>query len=150
MTPVAVFDLVALLGFLSAIGIAVASRKGSGKIPALAGLLIMLAMVAMVFVSFSNLLEGLGITSSLDQAEDLADLLLFPLVAYSLYVVYASEQMDELKAAIGASKAEHSMLMSIVDSSPIAIVVVDDIGCATFANRYAWDTLELGECSGPT
>ena len=150
MSAVAIFDTIALLGFATAIAIMVVTRRSPGRVPLLAGVLILLAMVLMVFVSGANLLENSGLNTTLDPAEDLAEVLLFPLIAYSLYVVFAGEQMDDLRSAISAAQAEHNMLMSIVDSSPVAIVVVDDIGCASFANRYAWDTLELGECSGST
>jgi len=111
-------------------------------------MLILVAMAIMTFVSVSNFLEDSGITRSVDQYEDLAEILVFPLVGYALYAFNMSSQFAQLRTATNAARAEHAMLMNIVETSPVGIVVVDDIGYATFANQFAWDMLELQECDG--
>ena len=146
MNLVAVFDLIALAGFAGALLIALLTARGGEYISRLAATLIMFAMLIMAFVSLLNLLESSGIFGGMDGVEDYVEVLLFPLIGYALYVIYSSDQIAYLRAAVNAMRAEHALLVNIMDGSLVGIVLVDDVGCVTFANRFASDVLGVSEC----
>jgi|GEM_PF-2970399 len=146
---VVIFDAAALVAFGSTLvtgGLSYIRNRRMSVVPAV---LILAAMSIMTFVALSNLLESTGVSQAVDQVEDLAEILVFPLIGYALYALNVSGQMDRVRTANNALQAEHAMLMNIVDTSPVGIVVVDDIGNATFANHFAWELLELSESDGP-
>jgi len=149
MNLAAAFDVVALVGFLAALVLAVATTGPDRRLNALGGALCVAAMLIMSFVSLSNLVEDLGINTRLDVVEDVVEVIVFPLMGYALYAITTSDQMEDLRSTINAARAEHEMLMGIVDTSPVGIAVVDDRGHATFANKFAWELLELRDCDGP-
>ena len=47
---------------------------------------------------------------------------------------------------MNATRAEHALLVNILDGSRVGIVLVDDVGCVTFANRFASDVLGVDGC----
>ncbi len=103
----------------------------------------MLAMLSAAFVMFSNFVEHLGVTASLDAVEDFVGIVFFPLLAYAYYLIWVDQRMAALKSAVGAAQAEHEMLMNVLDSIHAAVVLVDAGGRITFANDYARKILEL-------
>jgi PAS domain-containing protein len=150
VNPVAIFDIIAFIGFAGSIVVGVAFHRQAQKIDTRAAVLILLTMASTAFVMFSNTLEHLEITSSLDWMEDLVGIAFFPMLGYAYYLIRVGQEMDELRGTVRAARAEHGMLMNVMDVTPTAIVLVDDAGRITFANEYARSILELPlETRGP-
>jgi len=146
MNLVALFDLIAFFGFAGAVVVSVAFAARATPAPKMnytAAALIMLAMLSAAFVMFSNFIEHLGVTASLDTVEDFVGILFLPLLAYAYYLIWVDQRMAALKSAVGAAQAEHEMLMNILDSIHAAVVLIDPGGRITFANEYARTILEL-------
>lgn len=140
-----VFDVVAVIGFSAAIVLAATVRppRTSAGRPALG--MFSLATVLLLVVSVSNALEHSGVTSAFDSYEDYLEILFPPLVAYGVYLTYVSSKIEQTRRSARALEAQHGMLVSIVDATPVGIAVLDDLGRVTFANERAKDTLELTE-----
>lgn len=146
MNVVAISDLIGFFGFAGSIvvGAAFALRsRSTPKIPKTAAALIMLAMFSAAFGMFSNFLEHLGVTSSLDMIEDFIGIIFFPLLAYAYYLIWVDQRMRSLQGAVKAAQAEHEMLLGVMDSIQAAVVIIDPGGRVTFANEYARAILEL-------
>ena len=146
MNLVAVFDMIAFFGFAGSliVGLAFAGKMTpTPKMSTAAAVLIMLAMLTSAFVMFSNFVEHLGVTSSLDYLEDFVGILFFPLLGYAYYLIWVDQRMKALWAAVATAQAEHLMLLSILDSIQAAAVLIDSAGRITFANEYARTMLEL-------
>jgi PAS domain-containing protein len=143
VNPVAFFDIIALVGFAGSVVVAVIFSRKAPKIVPRAAFLIMLTMLSAAFVMFSNTLEHLSITSQLDWVEDLVGIVFFPLLGYAYYLIWVEQQMDDLRGTVRAARAEHDMLLNVMDVTPTAIVLVDSGGRITFANEYARTVLEL-------
>jgi PAS domain-containing protein len=146
MNIVALSDLIAFFGFAGSliVGMVFATRSASApKINKTAAVLIILAMFTSAFVMFSNFLEHLGVTSSLDAIEDFVGILFFPLLGYAYYIIWVDQRMKALWGAVASAQAEHQMLLSILDSIQAAAVLVDATGRITYANHYARTILEL-------
>lgn len=148
MNLVAIFDFIALAGFIMAIVIALSTIGSRMHVNRLSAALVLLSMLIMVVVSLSNFLESSGIFGGLDRFEDHAEILFFPLMGYALYVMYSSNQMARLRSTMRTAKAEHDLLVGILDTTRVGIVLVDDVGCVTFSNRFASDVLNISECGG--
>ncbi|MBN2840682.1 MAG: hypothetical protein JXP37_06995, partial [Coriobacteriia bacterium] len=135
-------DLVAFLSYAAAclIVVLIPSRaRGMGrgfKFSLLA------ALGLLLFVSTSNVLEHAGITSVLDAYEDYAEVLFVPLVAYILYSRSTAEQLVAARTAENATRREHELLMSVVDTTPAGIMVADSSGDVRFSNDAARQLIE--------
>lgn len=146
MNLVAAFDMIAFFGFAGSliVGLAFATRSTpSPKMSTAAAVLIMLAMLTSAFVMFSNFVEHLGVTSSLDYLEDFVGILFFPLLGYGYYLIWVDQRMKALWTAVATAQAEHAMLLSVLDSIQAAAVLIDYKGRIMFANEYARTLLEL-------
>lgn len=143
MSITALLDLVALIAFVvAAVTIALVPSRTRGigpqlKIPLLLGFAIY------AFVALSNVVEHAGITSALDEYEDYAEILFVPLVAYTLYSRSTAEQLERATVAEQAIRAEHDLLMRVVETTPAGILVIDGTGSVSFANDEARRMLDL-------
>ena len=142
----ALFDVIALVGFALAILIPLTMIHGSWRVPKVPGIALLAAMSIMVFVSLSNALEHSGLYVGLDMVEDYLEVLVFPLLGYFVLFMFTEGQMDRLRSTINAAQAEHNLLLGILDTTLVGIVLVDDIGCVSFSNKYASGVLGITEC----
>jgi PAS domain S-box-containing protein len=143
MNTVALLDVLALGAFLVAFVTLLRVRADAPRV----GLQLKVPMLVMLglylFVSFSNVVEHAGITSALDAYEDYAEVLFVPLVAYIVYSWSTAEQLAAATRAERAIRAEHDLLMSVVDTTPAGILVADADGAVWFANDLAERMLDL-------
>ncbi|MDZ4064153.1 MAG: hypothetical protein U1E22_05730 [Coriobacteriia bacterium] len=147
----AVFDIVALAAFVTALVIGAAIWfRGGRSIDGLSAGLMLGAMSLLTFVAVSNTLQYLGITSSLDPFEDYAEILIFPLMAYGIYAMHSYQQVNDLRLTIRAARAEHDLMLSIIDASPVGLAVADEHGRVTFANDLARGVLHIDDSDGAT
>ena len=146
MNVLLVFNVIALAAYLLAILIPLTMIRGSWAVPKAPGFALLTAMAIMVFVSLSNVLEHSGAFLGLDVVEDYIEVLVFPLVGYFVLFMFTENQMDRLRSTMHAAKAEHDLLVGILDTTRVGIVLIDDVGCVTFANRFASDVLNISEC----
>ncbi|MBN2247658.1 MAG: PAS domain-containing protein [Coriobacteriia bacterium] len=137
MNAITFVDALALLGYLGALILILATpgrarSVGSGlKYPLAA------AIGLLVFVSLSNVLEHAGVSVALDAYEDYAEVLFVPLVAYILFSRTTVEQLAAAKSAREATRREHALLMNVVDTAPSGVMVADEDGRVWFANSEA-------------
>lgn len=151
MSIEAVFDIIALSAFVAAfvIGVVIWLRGGRSLDGLSAGLMLG-AMALLTFVAVSNTLQYLGITASLDPLEDYAEVLIFPLMAYATYAMHSHQQVNDLRLTNRVARAEHDFMLSIIDASPVGLVVTDEHGRVTFANDLARSVLHIDDSSGAT
>lgn len=145
----AAFDLIALGVYVAAliIGLVIWFRGGS-TLDGLSTGLMLGAMLLLAFVALSNSLQYLGVTASLDALEDYAEVLVFPLIAYATYVMHSVQQVSDMRMTTRVARAEHDLMLSIIDATPVALVVVDEQGHVTFANDLARSVLRIEETEG--
>jgi PAS domain S-box-containing protein len=149
MNIVSVADFISMVAFaIATVVILTMPTSPEGPVRRVSKQLFASALALEVFIGVSNVLEHGGITAALDVYEDFAEILFVPLVAYAAYSMYMTRQIEEQRLAANAAKQQHEMLMSIVDTSPAGIMVVDDAGCVVFANESAKRVLELEEEAG--
>lgn len=103
------------------------------------------AMALYAMVGVSNTLEHLGVTAALDVYEDYMELLFVPLLAYAAHQAYMRSLLNERGRAFWALDRQHEMMLSVIDTVPCGIVIVDDTGRVTFANSAARRILMVSE-----
>lgn len=101
------------------------------------------AMAVFAFVGLSHVLQHAGITAALDTYENYLKVLFFPLLGYAAHALATQEQLRETERHALVLAAEHEMLMRIVDTTPTALLVLDDGGRIEFANERARTLLRL-------
>jgi signal transduction histidine kinase len=143
MSLVTLIDVFAALAFLGAFCAALGIRSRTRGVGASLKYLLLIGVSLYLFVSVSNVFEHAGITSSLDAYEDFAEVLFVPLVAYTLYSRSTSEQLLAAENAERCLRGEHSLLMSVVETTPAGILVADESGGVSLANDEARRIVEL-------
>lgn len=89
------FDIGSAFMFLTAFFVTAYSvLRARDRIAALAAVCLLAAMALMTFVSVSNALEHLQITSYYDGFEDYAEVLFVPLLTYAMYGLYAQSHRE--------------------------------------------------------
>jgi PAS domain-containing protein len=139
-------SLVALVGFAAAAAMSVvlAVRLGKKRSP-IVYVSAALAFALLALVSLSNLLEYAGVTTALDTVEDNAELLFFPLLILCAFGIEAQALIDERARAARVLQQQNDMLMSIVDTTPVGIMIVTPNGQIIFANEPARNMLGVYE-----
>jgi signal transduction histidine kinase len=139
---VVTFDLIALMGFTVAFGLAVATPvRPDMRFAITAKWGLMTAMLIYVAVNASNVMEHSGLTDAFDIAEDYAEVLFVPLLAYVAYAFAATAQLNEAHAVQGSLRRERDLSASIVNTSPAGVVVVSQEGEVRFASDRAREML---------
>ncbi|MDP2181876.1 MAG: hypothetical protein Q8K99_04815 [Actinomycetota bacterium] len=147
----AAFDIVALVAFVASLVIGAAIwLRGGRSLDGLSAGLMLGAMSLLTFVACSNTLQYLGVTSALDPLEDYAEVLIFPLMAYGIYAMHSHQQVNDLRLTTRVARAEHDLMLSIIDASPVGLVVADEQGRVTFANDLARSVLHIDDSTGAT
>lgn len=103
------------------------------------------AMAIWVFVGTSHALQFANITRFFDVYENYAKVLFLPFMAYGCYGVAMSEQLRRSERQGMMLRAEHELLMRVIDTTPTGIAVMDSSGSIEFANDRAREILELDE-----
>lgn len=144
MNAVAFADVVSTVGFGIALGVVLAapSRK-TGLVSPTSKTFLVLAMGLYLFVGVSNLLEHTGIIALFDRFEDYAELLFLPLFAYFVHSMAETRRFEGIARDQRALRRSHELTMSIVETTPAGIMVVDPAGRVTFANDRARSVLRL-------
>jgi PAS domain S-box-containing protein len=106
------------------------------------------AMLLYVFVGVSNALEHGGITDSWDKYEDIAEVLFVPALAYVATTIYLHYQIRQQERSAKAERRQNELLLSIVDTVPGGITVVDPAGGISFSNEGAERILGLASDQG--
>ena len=145
-----VVDVVAVAGFGLALLLTARWALTEGSTSRTIAVFFAAAMALYTVVSVSNALEHLGVSSALDPVEDYLEVLFVPLLAYTAHAWAADHQRLVLERANGLIHSEHELLSGIVENSLTGILVTDERGAITFANRLAKEKLELGDSEGPS
>ena len=137
MNPVTVADVITFVALAGSFGLVILTPARSRGVGASLKYLLLVAFGLLLFVSISNVLEHAGITAMLDAYEDYAEVLFVPLAAYILYSRSTAEQLVAAEEAERGTRREHTLLMSVVDTTPAGIAVADASGAVLFANDEA-------------
>lgn len=140
-----VADFVCLAGFVLALALFARTRSDARSFPRSAKVALCVAMGLYAFVASSNILEWTGVTRYFDLYEDFAEMLFLPLIAYSVYTVGMTLQVDAARQSGEAIRSEHDLLTAIVDTTPTGILVVAPDGVLTYANDPAREMLGITE-----
>ncbi|MDO8916171.1 MAG: PAS domain-containing sensor histidine kinase [Coriobacteriia bacterium] len=144
MSAVSIADVVCAIGFgaalLFVIMVPIAPSRAYMR-PVKVFMIV--AMSCSLFVGVSNVLEWGGVTAALDVYEDYAEVLFIPLMAYLVFALSMSQQLESTRRMEQLARGEQQLLTSIVETSPAGIMVVAADGGVTFANDRARDMLGL-------
>lgn len=141
---IVVLDVVGLLAF--ATGLVIATRIPLARLGGYerqVRTLLMITMALYVFVGVSNILEHSGVTAALDAYEDYAEILFIPSMAYLVYSAGLALQVQQLAEAEESLRAEHELLIGVVETSPSGVMRIDADGAIVFANDRARALLGL-------
>lgn len=131
---VVTFDVIATLSFAVAfVSIMLLIGRKTFLEPR-ARMVLAIALLIYLFVAFSNVLEHAGITSRLDALEDYVEVAFFPLLAYVAYSIDASNRIQSAVESEEALRRERDLTLTVVDTSPAAVVMLDPVGELLFAS----------------
>ena len=147
MNAVALADVLSTLAFLVA-AVLVAVLPYDETLTKTSRAILTGAMLLYVFVGISNVLEHVGITARFDYYEDFAEILFIPALAYVATSVYLTSELRKSQLASRAQKSQNDLLLSIVDTVPGGIVLVDPAGGVSFSNDGAERILGLKSDEG--
>ena len=143
MSAIAIIDIAGVFAFLAAfvlVALTPSDTPGLGrgtKYP------LLIAIGLYLFVGLSNAGEHGGIVEALDAYEDYAELMFIPVIAYIVYSRSSVEQLEVAERARRHARAEHALLTSIVNTTPVGIVVADAAGEVSLVNDEAGRLLAL-------
>jgi len=141
--PVVLVDVVSLVAFSVALVMALTMKVDSPLITRSVRYVFAAAMGLYVFVGISNVLEHSGVTVYFDSYEDYLELLFLPAMAWVASTMYLNHQLDVQRRLGRTMRAQNDLLLSIVDTVPGGIIVVDVVGGITFSNEGAERILGL-------
>lgn len=101
------------------------------------------AMGLYVLVGMSNVLEHTGVTVYFDAYEDYLEFLFLPAMAWVASTMYLNSQLDVQHRLGRAMRRQNDLLLSIVDTVPGGIIVLDRVGGIAFSNEGAERILAL-------
>lgn len=136
-------DVVSFVAFAAALIMALTLRVESPLITKAVRYVFAAAMGLYVLVGISNLLEHSGITSHFDAYEDYLELLFLPAMAWVASTMYLNDQLDAQRRLARTMRHQNDLLLSIVDTVPGGIIVLDLVGGITFSNEGAERILGL-------
>lgn len=136
-------DVVSLVAFSVALIITLTHKVDSPLVTKSVRYVFAAAMALYVFVGVSNVLEHSGITAHFDAYEDYLELLMLPALAWVASTMYLNHQLDVQRGLARSMRQQTDLLLSIVDTVPGGIIVLDLAGGITFANEGAERILGL-------
>lgn len=136
-------DVVSLVAFSVALYMTLTMRVDSPLITKSVRYVFAAAMGLYVFVGISNVLEHSGITNHFDVYEDYLELLFLPAMAWVASTMYLNHQIDVQRHLARTMRRQNDLLLSIVDTVPGGIIVLDVAGGITFSNEGAERILSL-------
>ena len=142
-TATVVADTIGLIGFFVVMVLTLSIKSASPLITRPVRIVFALAMGIYVLVGASNVLEHTGVTPMFDPFEDYQELLFMPGIAWVATTVSLNHQIDVRQQLVHAMSAQNNLLLSIVDTVPGGVVVLDPAGGISFANQGAERILGL-------
>lgn len=139
-------DIIAIVGFLIAIGIALAtSTGGDSPLSPFSKLLMITAFATRVYVSASKVYSFYAGPNFFEDFGDYIEVLFPVMVVLSVASAFMAQKMEDLDLSQRAMHATNEMMLNMVDAAPAGILLLDGAGNITFANDSARDTLDLTE-----
>lgn len=139
-------DIVAIVGFLVAIGITVATPSGGNSpMSPLSKWLIITAFATRVYVSVSKVYLHYTGPNFFEDFGDYIEVLFPVMVVLSVASAFMAQKMEDLDRSQRTMHATNEMMLNMVDAAPAGILLLDGAGNITFANDSARDTLDLVE-----
>lgn len=136
MSPIAVFDILAFLGFGAALFFGFRVPAHAPGIGRLAKYTYIGAVAIFLLNGASNVLEYTGVTTQFDAYGDYAKVLFVPLVLWSTFSRVNAERLLAAQRAEAAEREESELLTSILETSPAGVIVADVNGSVSFANQF--------------
>lgn len=143
MNPIAIADAVSLLGFTLAMVLALVLKTDSPLVTRSVRRVFAVAMALYALIGLSNVLEHTGIAAGYDVYEDYLELLFMPAIAYVASAIYLNHQIELQRRLARSMSSQNELLLSIVDTVPGGVIVVDPAGGITFSNLGAERILGL-------
>lgn len=106
------------------------------------------AMGLYALVGMFNVLQIFGITGYFDAYEDFLELLFMPAIVWTASAVYLNSQIETQRQLARAMQSQNDLLLSIVDTVPGGVIVLDITGGITFSNEGAERILGLQSDTG--
>jgi len=141
--PVVIADAISLVAFTVAFVMAVTVRFKSPLLTKSIRYVFAAAMGLYVLVGMSNVLQHSGVTDRFDAYEDYLELLFLPALAWVASTMYLNYQLDVQRRLARTMRHQNDLLLSIVDTVPGGIIVIDIAGGITFSNEGAERILGL-------
>jgi len=142
-TLVVIADVLSLVGFAAAFVLALSIRIDSPLVTKPVRYVFAAAMTLYLLVGISNVLEHTGVTAMFDPYEDYAEILFMPAMAWVASAVYLHHQIEIQRGLARTMSSQNDLLLSIVDTVPGGVIVLDPAGGISFANRSAERILGL-------
>ncbi len=136
-------DVVSLVAFATAFVLTLTLRVENPLLSRSVRYVFAAAMGLYVFMGVSNVLEHSGVTAHFDAYEDYLELLFLPALAWVASTMYLNHQLDVQRRLARTMRHQNDLLLSIVDTVPGGIIVLDVAGGITFSNEGAERILGL-------
>lgn len=146
---IVIFDSVSAFAFALAAVASVVYLRKSDRLEWTAVAVLALAVALYSFVSISNILEHSSLTDAFDVYEDYVEILFFPLLAYVVYSVDAGDRMRRLRRAEESVRRERDLTATVIDTSPAAIMMVDDLERVVFMSDSARSLFRVAHGAEP-
>jgi PAS domain-containing protein len=145
---VVISDVVSLIAFAVAMVLTLTIKTESPLITKSVRYIFAAAMGLYVLVGISNVLEHTGITAYFDVYEDYLEMLFMPAIAWVASTMYLNNQIEIQRRLARSMRSQNDLLLSIVDTVPGGIIVLDVAGGIIFSNEGAERILGLQSDSG--
>lgn len=143
-------DWITLATFMVAAAIVLLIPSGEGlPLPTSAKLALAAAFGVYVFCGIADVLDTFFGIAIFDPYEDFVELLFLPFLIYAVQMLFDRQLYDDANAQRRAMQAQRDLTLSIFDTAPSGILVLDRDGSITIANETAKEVLELLD-SSPT
>jgi len=141
--PIVIADAISLVAFTVAFVMVLTVRFKSPLLTKSIRYVFAAAMGLYVLVGLSNVLQHSGVTDRFDAYEDYLELLFLPALAWVASTMYLNHQLDVQRRLARTMRHQNDLLLSIVDTVPGGIIVLDVAGGITFSNEGAERILGL-------
>lgn len=137
------FDVMSFVGFSIAFVLGLTFRVRSPLITPAVRRVFAAAMMLYVLVGVSNVLQHTGVTPQFDRYEDFLEILFLPAMAWVASAVYLNRQIEVQRSLARTMTSQNALLLSIMDTVPSGVIVVDPAGGVSFSNSGAERILGL-------
>ncbi len=145
-------QLIGVLGVVCAVGFGVAAILAVRRVPARSSGRMRLPMVALALAmsmycmtGVSDTLQYAGVTDRLDPYEDYAEILFVPLLLLAAFGDMTQERDAERARSARLLENQNELLVSVLETSPVGIMIVAPGGQVVFANEPARQLLRISE-----